>query len=105
MVYTLRDEFGFESQATVDIQVRPVNDPPVPVNDVFVVNESVPKRLDVLANDTDPDGSLEGAIVAMVQDHRTAPSPFKPIRLWNTCRQLDIAGPICSHTASRIVMD
>lgn len=43
--------------ATVNITVNPVNNPPVAVDDEFtVVANSVDNILDVLANDTDPDG-------------------------------------------------
>ncbi len=43
--------------ATVNIRVNPVNRPPVAVDDEFtVVANSIDNILDVLANDTDPDG-------------------------------------------------
>ncbi len=42
--------------ATVTITVRPVNDPPTPSDDVATTPEDTPVDIDVLANDTDPDG-------------------------------------------------
>lgn len=56
--------FGFKSndgsatssEATVTVNVTGTEDPPVAVNDNLSVNEDAPADLDVLANDTDPDG-------------------------------------------------
>ena len=44
--------------ATVTVEVAPVNDAPVAVDDAFVVDEDDPSVLDVLANDTDVDGDV-----------------------------------------------
>jgi large repetitive protein len=55
--YTARDRQGNTASATVSVAVNPVSDPPAAVDDGFFVFEdesSVP--LDVLANDSDPDG-------------------------------------------------
>lgn len=55
--YTVADRTGHTASATVVVTVTPVGDPPTAVDDELVVFEgerSVP--LDVLANDSDPDG-------------------------------------------------
>ncbi|MEL7416471.1 MAG: tandem-95 repeat protein, partial [Pseudomonadota bacterium] len=58
--YTVRDDFGRESTARVEVQVRPVNDVPVPVDDgpwegdedtTFIIPFDF-----ILGNDTDVDG-------------------------------------------------
>jgi hypothetical protein len=44
------------STANVNITITPVNDPPVANNDSASTLINTPVRVDVLANDTDPDG-------------------------------------------------
>ncbi|MBI1729608.1 tandem-95 repeat protein [Candidatus Acetothermia bacterium] len=55
--YTIRDSVGATSTATVSITVNPVNDPPVAVNDNITTSEDQAVNIDVLANDSDPDGT------------------------------------------------
>jgi Ca2+-binding RTX toxin-like protein len=61
--YTVRDQFGRESAATVDVKLSPVNDAPIGVNDplVYAVEDQVLRiRIDnLLANDYDVDGDGE----------------------------------------------
>ncbi|WP_376696944.1 beta strand repeat-containing protein [Wenzhouxiangella sp. EGI_FJ10305] len=55
--YTLEDDNGATSSATVTITVEPVDDPPVAVDDAASLDEdAAPTAIDVLANDTDVDG-------------------------------------------------
>lgn len=54
--YTVADGQGGESSATVTVTVRPANRPPVAVDDDVQVPLDTPVVIDVLANDSDPDG-------------------------------------------------
>ena len=56
IVYTISDGNGGFSTAAVIVTVSSVNDAPVATNDVARTNEDTPVRVNVLANDTDPDG-------------------------------------------------
>ena len=77
---------------TVTVTASPVNDPPVAVNDAdTVVEDSVANVIDVLANDSDPDGDTltitrsprdrrhrdltGGGTVDLHPDRRTSPAP------------------------------
>jgi VCBS repeat-containing protein len=58
--YTIRDLAGALSNlGTVSITVTGINDNPVAVNDSFRVAAGLPTLLDVLANDTDIDSSID----------------------------------------------
>ncbi len=55
--YTVSDNDGATSNvATVTVTVVGVNDPPVAVDDSATTDEDTPVDINVLANDTDPDG-------------------------------------------------
>jgi len=57
--YTVEDDSGSVSNAaTVTVTVSSVNDPPVAVNDAANTSEEVAVVIDVLSNDSDPDGVL-----------------------------------------------
>ncbi|KIN69800.1 putative hemagglutinin/hemolysin-related protein [Sulfitobacter donghicola DSW-25 = KCTC 12864 = JCM 14565] len=56
ITYTICDPDGNEDTATVDITVTPVNDAPVTADDVAETPINTPVTIDVLANDSDPDG-------------------------------------------------
>ncbi len=53
--YTIADQHGATSTASVTVQINGVNDAPVAHADHAQVNENWPVRIDVLANDTDVD--------------------------------------------------
>jgi Ca2+-binding RTX toxin-like protein len=61
--YTVRDRFGRESTATVEVNLAPVNDAPVALDDPLVYGiEDQPLRIrldTLLANDFDVDGEFE----------------------------------------------
>lgn len=62
--YTVKDVLGLTSNvATVTIRV---NNPPTAVNDSATTPEDVPVDINVLANDTDTDGTLNPASVTIV---------------------------------------
>lgn len=57
LVYTVTDSTGRSANATVSITVKPVNDLPIVVNDTAAVLTEGSVIIDVLANDSDPDGT------------------------------------------------
>jgi gliding motility-associated-like protein len=62
--YTVNDNGGATSnEATITITVNAQNDPPVAGNDAISTSEDVVAVLDVTANDTDPDGTINDATV------------------------------------------
>ena len=54
--YTVEDKEGNPLQATVTVDVTPVNEPPVAEDDTTVTPQDTPVSIDVLGNDSDPDG-------------------------------------------------
>jgi hypothetical protein len=63
VTYTIQDSAGLRSSATVTINVTPVNDPPVAVNDIFnVVEDQSDVTLNVLSNDNGGPGETTDVI-------------------------------------------
>jgi hypothetical protein len=60
--YTISDG-DLTDTALVEIDVLPVNDPPVAVNDSAVTDEDTPVVIDVKSNDSDPDGDTTTIII------------------------------------------
>jgi large repetitive protein len=58
ITYTISDGQGGFATATVTVDVNPVNDPPIAVNDSATMAEDTPVTVAVLANDSDVDGDL-----------------------------------------------
>lgn len=56
VIYTVADPGGLLAEATLAITVEAVNDPPRATDDVATIRENFTSLIDVLANDTDPDG-------------------------------------------------
>src|SRR5262249_22266995 len=54
--YTISDGHGGTASATVSVNVTPVNDPPVAVNDTASTTQNTAVTVNVLANDSDVDG-------------------------------------------------
>lgn len=54
--YTVRDAGGLPAQGSVTIEVTPQNQPPVAEPDAATLADGLPLRLDLVANDNDPDG-------------------------------------------------
>ena len=54
--YTVQDPAGATATADVTVDVTPLSDTPVAVNDTATTPEDTPVKIDVLANDTDADG-------------------------------------------------
>jgi len=64
LTYRVNDNGGATSNAaTISITVTAVNDPPVANNDVGTTNEDSPLSINVITNDTDPDGTINGATI------------------------------------------
>ncbi|MCG9911083.1 MAG: Ig-like domain-containing protein, partial [Flavobacteriales bacterium] len=60
------DNFGACDTGIVIINVDPVNDPPVAVNDIVSTPEDTPVAISVLNNDTDVDGNLDPSTVSVL---------------------------------------
>ena len=70
--YTVADPGGLSATATVTLTVTPVNDPPDAVDDEAETLEDEALVIDVLANDTDPDGDPLRIVSATAPAHGTA---------------------------------
>lgn len=67
--YTVEDNIGVRSEpATITVTVTPVNDPPVANNDNATTPEDTPVQINVIANDTDIDGTIDPATVDLNPD-------------------------------------
>ncbi len=64
--YRICDVEGLCDSATLRLIATPVNDPPILVDDAATVDEDENAVVDVLANDSDPDGFLDPASVTLV---------------------------------------
>lgn len=70
LVYTVSDSAGADSgEATVSIQVLPVNDSPVAADDSYVIAEDISTTIgNVAANDSDPeDSAIDGSTIAVLR--------------------------------------
>ncbi|MCX7559949.1 Ig-like domain-containing protein [Sulfitobacter sp. F26204] len=56
VTYTIQDPDGAEDTAVHVVDVTPINDAPVAMDDADVTDEDTPITVDLLANDTDVDG-------------------------------------------------
>lgn len=63
--YQINDRDGLSDSAIVNVGVLPGNQPPVANDDALTTDEDTPMTIDVLANDTDADGSIDPATVAI----------------------------------------
>ena len=57
ITYTVSDGMGGVTTATVSVNVTPINDPPIAVNDTAATPEDTPVTIAVLGNDSDVDGN------------------------------------------------
>lgn len=71
ITYTAQDPDGNETPGTVTVDVTPVNDDPVAVDDVASVPFEEPVIIDVLDNDTDVDGDTLEVLGVPTADHGT----------------------------------
>lgn len=63
--YQASDGVSNSAVATVTLTITPVNDPPNAADDNAVANEGVPVTIDVIANDSDVDGTVDPATVVI----------------------------------------
>ena len=67
--YRVSDELAeFSTPATVTITVEPVNDEPLANADSFTLAEDTEATLDILANDSDIDGTLDVSSITIVSE-------------------------------------
>jgi hypothetical protein len=66
--YTIRDEHGAEATGTVTVTILP-NDPPTTADDSGTTAVDTPLALDVLANDSDPEGGSLTVLAVTSADH------------------------------------
>jgi alkaline phosphatase len=67
--YTVKDNRGAVSnEATVTVTVVAVNQPPTAVDDSATTNENTAVVINVVANDTDPDGTIDPATVEIARE-------------------------------------
>jgi len=69
--YTVRVGTNISNTATVTLNITPVNDTPVAVNDSFSAIANTSVQLNVLANDTDPDGATDLTAAQLVTSPAT----------------------------------
>lgn len=66
MQYIVADEEGNWDMAEINIRVIEINNPPVAVNDTYIVTQNDYKRLFVLENDYDTDGFLDNTTLQII---------------------------------------
>jgi hypothetical protein len=67
--YTVNDNDGATSnEATVTVEVTAGNQPPVANDDAATTSEDTPVDINLIGNDTDIDGTIDGATVSIVTD-------------------------------------
>ncbi len=84
--YRISDTDGLSDTALVSVTVLPGNQPPVARDDLPTTNEDTPVTLDVVANDTDAEGTLDPTTVAI----RVAP--------WHGSAMVDPATGMITYT-------
>ena len=73
VIVTATDRYGLSDSITLTIDVTDVNEPPEAGNDEFVLDEDTEPALDVLDNDTDPEGKETLGISSVTRpSHGTA---------------------------------
>jgi large repetitive protein len=80
ITYTISDGQGGFSTATVTVTVVPVNDPPVAASDVTTTLEDTPVTVNVLGNDSDPDGDPLTVVAATAPNGTVTINPDGTIR-------------------------
>jgi VCBS repeat-containing protein len=66
--YALEDSDGNVDSAVVSVTIYPANDGPMALNDHSETDENESVRIDILGNDSDPDGSIDSSSVSIIQD-------------------------------------
>ena len=72
LTYVVGDGSGLTARAAVEVTVLPVNDPPLAVDDAAETVEGTAVFIDVLANDSDPNGDTLTVVEVSAPAHGTA---------------------------------
>ena len=83
LTYTIKDEFGRTATASITVTVvlrPPVNRPPAAKDDLAGTTYNTPITIDVLANDTDPDGADHHARQHHAAGRRYGPGEHRRLR-------------------------
>ena len=72
LTYVVGDGSGLTARAAVEVTVLPVNDPPLAGDDAADTPEDTSVTIDVLANDSDPDGDTLAVVEVSAPAHGTA---------------------------------
>ena len=78
--YTVADPGGLSATAAVRVTVLPVNHPPEAVDDEAETLEDLPALVDVLVNDSDPDGDRLRVVSATAPAHGTVTVRSRRVR-------------------------
>jgi hypothetical protein len=77
--YQVFDTEGLSDVGYVSLNILPKNDNPIASNDNANTDEDVPVTIDVLANDYDPDGSIDPTTVEIVQNPGHGSAEVDPV--------------------------
>jgi FtsP/CotA-like multicopper oxidase with cupredoxin domain len=103
--YKANDGANDSNEATVKIEVTPVNDAPVAVNDISSTVEGVSVIIDVLANDTDADGDPL-VVTNLIHDGINASVTVNPDNTLTYSPNSGYTGPdSLTYTANDAVLD
>ena len=109
--YTVADAGSLTATAIVRVTVTPVNEPPAAADDKAETSEDVPALVDVLANDTDPDGDPLQVVSAGPADHgMTALADggvrYSPSRNWHGTSRFTytVADPLGLTSTATVTM-
>jgi len=69
---SVTDSGGLSGSASIEITVVNVNDPPVANNDFATTTRNIAININVVSNDTDPDGNLDPTSVVVTGEELTA---------------------------------
>jgi len=81
VTYTVNDDEGATSNVgtvNITVTVAPVNQPPVATNDSATTAQDTNAVIDILANDSDSDGTIDATTVAIVTDVTNGATSIDP---------------------------
>ena len=109
--YTVSDPFGLTDSAVHVVTVTPVDDAPVAEDDAAETPEDTPVTIDVLANDSDPDGDPLTVTEATSPDGTVEITPeglvFTPAENFNgpTTISYTVADPDGNESTATVAVD
>ena len=111
IAYTITDEEGLTDSAVHTVTVTPVDDAPVAEDDAAETPEDTPVTIDVLANDSDPDGDPLTVTEATSPDGTVEITPeglvFTPAENFNgpTTISYTVADPDGNESTATVAVD